>query len=98
MKTTETYLDLGAGVAGDMLLGAMIDLGLSVPELTATLQRDIGLKDFKIVSEHTERQNWPARSVVVRGDRPFGGFSKMQTVISRAVLPLPVKKQVDQRS
>lgn len=93
MKTNPTFIDLGAGVAGDMLLGAMIDLGLSVPELTATLQRAIGLKDFKIVSERTERQKWPARDVVVKGDRPFGGFLKMRNVIVKAALPTPVKSR-----
>lgn len=91
MKTNQTYIDLGAGVAGDMLLGAMIDLGLSVPELTATLQRTISIKDFKIISERTERQKWPARNFVVKGDRPFGGFPKMRNVIAKAALPVPVK-------
>src|SRR5258708_4404334 len=87
----KTYIDCGSGVAGDMLLGALVELGLSVDELNATLHRAIPLDHWRIVVRRTERQGWPARSVIVKGDRHFGSSQRMKSVIYSSKLPQPVR-------
>src|SRR5262249_36586793 len=82
---------LASGVAGDMLLGALIDLGLPLDELSSVIRRAARLKDFSLVSRRTERALWPARDFVVKGDRPFGDFRKMSALLERAALPKPVR-------
>jgi len=91
MNRNQTYIDCGSGVAGDMLLGALIELGLSVEELNKTLHRAIPLERWKIVARRTERQGWPARSVMVEGDRFFGSGERMKQVVRRSGLPRAVK-------
>src|SRR4051812_23542859 len=86
-----TFVDCGAGVAGDMLMGALIELGLSVDELNSTLHRAIPLNRWKIVATRTERQMWPAHAVIVEGDRRFGSAAKMKKVIQTSQLPAAVK-------
>jgi uncharacterized protein (DUF111 family) len=90
---TQTFIDCGSGVAGDMLLGALVDLGLSPAELSATLKRAIREKDWKLNVSHVERQGWPARALVVEGDRPFGGYRKMKQRVAEAALPEAVKRR-----
>jgi len=87
----KTYIDCGSGVAGDMVLGALMELGLSVDELNRTLHRAIPMDQWKIVARRTERQEWPARSVLVEGDRFFGSGEKMKQVVRRSHLPPTVK-------
>lgn len=86
------YIDCGSGVAGDMLLGALIGLGLSPRELEQTLQKTINEKGWKLVIAPTERQGWPAWSLKVQGDRPYGSVGKMKALARRSALPTPVKE------
>jgi pyridinium-3,5-bisthiocarboxylic acid mononucleotide nickel chelatase len=87
------YLDCGSGVAGDMLLGALVELGLSSTDLERTLQRVVRFPGWSLSVTKTERQQWPARAVRVIGDRPFGSSTKMKKAIRRSALPLPVKER-----
>lgn len=88
---TTTYVDCGSGVAGDMLLGALVDLGLSGNELNRMLKRVIGLDNWQVRLKRTERQGWPAWSLIVEGDRHFGSGERMMNVVRRSGLPSPVK-------
>jgi pyridinium-3,5-bisthiocarboxylic acid mononucleotide nickel chelatase len=88
-----TYLDLGAGIAGDMLLGALIGLGVSRAELSKALQRAIPLKGWSLEINSVERHMWPAQTVRVRGDRPFTSQEKMFSIIRKAELPQPVRRR-----
>jgi uncharacterized protein (TIGR00299 family) protein len=87
-----TFIDCGSGVAGDMLLGAMIGLGLPAKELERTLQAAIREPGWKLLITPTERQTWPAWSLQVKGDRTYGSLEKMRTCVKRSSLPAPVKK------
>lgn len=89
----KVLLDCGAGIAGDMLLGAMIDLGLSLRDLESTLKRALHVKDWSIESRKVERQYWPARTFQVKGDRPFGSATRMKQTIQRSKLPLEVRRK-----
>ncbi len=82
MKTNRFYIDCGSGVAGDMLLCALIELGLSVEELNKTLHKTIPLDDWRIHVKRTERQGWPAHQLSVQGDRYFGSGEKMKRRLS----------------
>src|SRR5262249_24187601 len=92
MKNSSLYIDCGSGVAVDMLLGALVDRGLSVPELNKVLHQAIPLKNWKVIVNRVERQGWPARSFLVEGDRYFGSGQKMKRTIRFSRLPDPVKR------
>jgi uncharacterized protein (DUF111 family) len=85
------YIDCGSGVAGDMLLGALIGLGLSPKELQATLKRVIPVNGWSLSVKPVERQMWPAWSVRVKRDRPFTSPQRMLAAVRRAPLPRPVR-------
>jgi pyridinium-3,5-bisthiocarboxylic acid mononucleotide nickel chelatase len=86
-----TYIDCGSGVAGDMLLGACIGLGLSVRDLERVLRPVLKTDGWHLRAIKTERRHWPAWSFNVEGDRPFGPLAKMVQRVRSAPLPLPVK-------
>jgi uncharacterized protein (TIGR00299 family) protein len=87
-----TYLDGGSGIAGDMLLGALIGIGLSPRELERILTQALGERGWGLRIRRTERQKWPAWSVTVRGDRPYGSLQKMRSRVRRAALAPHPKK------
>ena len=58
-----TYIDCGSGIAGDMLLGSLIGLGLPPRELERTLQAALKEKGWSLKIAQTERQHWPAWSL-----------------------------------
>jgi uncharacterized protein (DUF111 family) len=87
----KTYIDCGSGVAGDMLLGALIGLGLSPKELERTLKRVIPVKGWRLAVRPVERKMWPAWTLRVEGDRPFGPVEKMMGLLKKSTLPAPVK-------
>src|SRR5258706_15674363 len=90
--STFSYIDCGSGVAGDMLLGGLIGLGLSPAELQATLTRVIPVKGWSLRVKQVERRMWPAWSVRVRRDRPFTSPQRMLAAVRRAPLPRPVRE------
>ncbi|MCP4723524.1 MAG: nickel pincer cofactor biosynthesis protein LarC [bacterium] len=49
------YFDCGSGVSGDMLLGALIDLGLDINSLSEML-RELGLSKFNIKADKVQRK------------------------------------------
>jgi pyridinium-3,5-bisthiocarboxylic acid mononucleotide nickel chelatase len=84
------HLDLHSGIAGDMLLGAMIDAGLSLTALEKAVRKAIRLPGWRLESRPVERQGWPGRSFRVLGDRPFGSADKMMRTVRVSGLPKPV--------
>jgi pyridinium-3,5-bisthiocarboxylic acid mononucleotide nickel chelatase len=87
----QTFIDCGSGVAGDMLLGALLDIGLPYKELDQMLHRTIRRRQWRLRIASVEREHWPATSLVVEGDRPFGGPREMLAAIASAPLPAAVK-------
>lgn len=85
------YIDCGSGVAGDMILGALIGLGLPPAELEQTLRQAIPLQGWSLAVRPVERSMWPAWSVRVRKDRPFCSPDHMMKVVSSAKLPGAVR-------
>ncbi len=50
------YFDLVGGASGDMILGALVDLGLPLDHLKSEWNK-LGLSGWKVEAEKTERQN-----------------------------------------
>ncbi len=71
--TKHLHIDPFSGIAGDMLLGAIVDLDVPIPELEGPL-RSIGLPDWELV--RTDRQDpllGGARVEVQVGGKDAGG-------------------------
>ena len=62
--TTIAYLDCFSGISGDMLLGSLVDAGLSVDELRSELAM-VPLGGYRIETERTERAGLAATKVTV---------------------------------
>jgi uncharacterized protein (TIGR00299 family) protein len=61
------YLDCGAGAAGDMLLGALLDAGADEELVRATLDR-IGLAGWELVVHDVDRAGLRATKIEVRSE------------------------------
>jgi len=59
------YFDCFSGISGDMVLGALLDSGLSLTSLNAEIAK-LGLKDVTIASEATSRHAIAATHAQVR--------------------------------
>ena len=89
------FMDCGSGVAGDMLLGAFVGLGLPIRPLQEAL-RDVSRRsDWRLRFRSVERAHWPAFALKVEGDRPFGSPAQMIRAIRRSHLPSAVKKTAE---
>ncbi len=91
-----TYIECASGVAGDMLLGALVGLGLPAKELERTLLNTIKEANWHLKFSETERQSWPAWSLQVVGDRTFGSLDKMKACVRRSALPPEVKQNAQE--
>lgn len=87
------YIDCFSGISGDMMLGALIDLGVSPARINAGLAL-LGLAGCRLRSSRTQRCGIGARSVrLVRQTeghhhRTFGDIEK---IIKKSDLPGPVQ-------
>jgi uncharacterized protein (TIGR00299 family) protein len=69
------YLDCASGAAGDMLLGALVDLGLPLDALRAELAK-LPLRGYRLESHRVHRAGLHATKVdVVVGEEPGEGHS-----------------------
>ena len=66
------YLDCSSGASGDMLLGALVDLGLSVDALRGELAK-LPLKGYRIEAYKVHRSGLHATKVDVVTETPGHG-------------------------
>ncbi|HXG41358.1 MAG TPA: nickel pincer cofactor biosynthesis protein LarC [Dehalococcoidia bacterium] len=66
---TVAFLDCFSGIAGDMLLGAMVDAGLSLEELAAELSR-LPLSGYRLRDQEVRRAGLRATLVTVEVTEP----------------------------
>ena len=85
------YLDCFSGISGDMLLGALLDAGLSLDDLRADLAR-LPLSGYEVTAEKVTRQGLAAtRAVVSVGPAQVNrGLHDILSIIDRASLPQQV--------
>ena len=82
------YLDCFSGISGDMLLGALLDAGLSVQALRRELAK-LGLKGYRLKAKKVRRAGLAATHAVVEmeDDQPRGRLSEILDLIRGSALP-----------
>jgi len=82
------YLDCFSGISGDMLLGALLDAGLSVQALRRELAK-LGLKGYRLKAKKARRAGLAATQAVVEleDDQPRGRLSEILGLIRESALP-----------
>ena len=64
------YVDAFSGISGDMILGAMIDLGLSVEGLEAQLKQHLNLPEYHLSAHKTTRGSITGTKLEIRLAHP----------------------------
>lgn len=89
------HFDCFSGVSGDMVLGALVDVGLPLPELRTELKR-LKLTGYRLEQRQVHRGALHATKIAVviqRGfDRPLT-LSRIQRILAASTLPAVVKAQ-----
>jgi pyridinium-3,5-bisthiocarboxylic acid mononucleotide nickel chelatase len=87
------YLDCFAGVSGDMVLGALLDLGLS-SEVLDEGWRQLGLKGIEVKHQRVQRGGMMGMQVEVRdqGKSAIKNYGEMRKTIADSSLPGGVKE------
>ncbi len=92
---TIAHLDCFSGISGDMMLGALVDAGVQLDELTAMLG-SLPLEGWALeIDPDTHDHRVPATSIHVRCPREHHHrtFADIRTMIEGAALPTPVAKR-----
>ncbi len=89
------YFDCGSGISGDMVLGAFVDLGLSINKLEVELLKlkvgKVGLKARKVKRGHIK----VTKVDVIAGDKKrFNDLDSMLLVIGKSKLDLKTKDKI----
>ena len=89
------HFDCFSGVSGDMVLGALVDVGLPLVRLRAELKR-LKLTGYRLEQRQVHRGALHATKITVviqRGfDRPLT-LSRIQKILAASTLPAAVKEQ-----
>jgi uncharacterized protein (TIGR00299 family) protein len=86
------YFDCFSGASGDMLLGALLDSGLSLEELTADLDRlGVGGYELRLTRQVRHGISGSKFDVLDKGEeRPARHLSRVREIIGNSGLPEPV--------
>jgi uncharacterized protein (TIGR00299 family) protein len=86
------FFDCFAGISGDMILGALIDLGLPVAELQDLISA-LGLSDVSITAHQVSKEHLAGIKVeiVSRDRQPARTYREICALINEAPLTEPVK-------
>ena len=86
------YFDCFAGISGDMVLGALLDLGLPMEVLDEGL-RILGLKGVSLKARKVHRKGLLGTQVEVvsQGNARITTYREMRKIINQSVLPEKVK-------
>jgi len=85
------YFDCFAGVSGDMVLGAFLDLGLP-PEVLDEGWRMLGLKGVQVKGRRVNRGGLMGTEVKVEGKGTFRNYREMKKAINDSALPSGIKE------
>jgi uncharacterized protein (TIGR00299 family) protein len=94
MRETILYLDCSAGVSGDMLLGALVDLGVPFAGMKRELEK-LSVKDFRITRSTGIRGGLQGTSIRVEtpGDRGHRHLSDFEKILKKSRLEAEVKER-----
>jgi uncharacterized protein (TIGR00299 family) protein len=93
MGDTVAFFDCFSGASGDMLLGSLIDAGLSPESLRADLAL-LGIGGYEIVAEPITRHGLTGtqlRVLIEPGDRPARTLPAIEQILAHSELPEPVR-------
>jgi pyridinium-3,5-bisthiocarboxylic acid mononucleotide nickel chelatase len=92
MRERIVHIDCSAGVSGDMLLGALVDLGVSLPRLRKELSK-LAVDGFRLTRSRGTRGGVAGTSirVVTPGDRGHRHWSDFQRILERSKLSSEVR-------
>jgi uncharacterized protein (TIGR00299 family) protein len=85
------YFDCFAGVSGDMVLGAFLDLGLP-PEVLDEGWRMLGLQGLQLKQHNVQRGGMMGTQVEVEGEGTIKNYREMKALINDSALPAGVKE------
>jgi uncharacterized protein (TIGR00299 family) protein len=90
---TIAYFDCFSGICGDMILGALIDLGLDVEYLKKELKK-LDISGYKITVKKTEKNHITGTDVyiTVNGGQHHRSLSDINQIIDKSKLDDDVKK------
>ncbi|NIM04273.1 MAG: nickel pincer cofactor biosynthesis protein LarC [Armatimonadetes bacterium] len=88
------YLDCLSGISGNMLLGALVELGVGKEALCADLA-ELGLTGWNLEVKQVKRGALSATlvEVEVAGPQPRRTLSDILSIISDSALPAPIKEK-----
>lgn len=88
------YIDCIAGASGDMLLGALVDLGLPPSRLEEELSK-LGLADFRLGFSKVSKNGFGATKVDVhaRDDAPERRLQDIRTIVEASTVSPQVKER-----
>ena len=93
--TRVLYLDCLSGISGDMLLGALVDVGLSIDDLRTELAK-LPLEGYRLESTQTERAGLAATRVTVSLEetkQPHRRLPDILSLIDESSLPTSDKQR-----
>jgi hypothetical protein len=95
MDNRVAFFDCFSGASGDMLLGSLVDAGLSLEELRAGVaQLDIG--GYEIAAESVKRHGLTGTQLHVHvdpGERPARTLPAIERILGQSQLPQPVRQR-----
>ena len=75
------YFDCVAGASGDMILGALLDAGLKLPELEAELAK-LPLRGYRILSQSAQRDALRGTQVTVNIEKPSTSHTSLRNILA----------------
>ena len=99
MKTLRAaYFDCYSGISGDMILGAMVDLGVDIKEIRKAL-KNLDLQGYNLHSKKIQRNGLASTQITVETKKfkkqhshPHRRYSDIRKLISQSKLTSTVKK------
>jgi pyridinium-3,5-bisthiocarboxylic acid mononucleotide nickel chelatase len=98
VKTFRTaYFDCYSGISGDMILGALVDLGVNVKDIRKALKK-IDLTGYKLQAKKVQRNGLSCTQIAVAIEKPkhhdshsHRSFTNIRRLIENSDLPAQVK-------
>ncbi|MBI5787794.1 MAG: nickel pincer cofactor biosynthesis protein LarC [Candidatus Schekmanbacteria bacterium] len=89
------YFDCFSGASGDMILGALLDLGVTLEQLEQNLSR-LPISGYQLTAERVKSQGISATHLKIEIDQsaqPLRYFSHIREIIGNCGLPAEIKAQ-----
>jgi pyridinium-3,5-bisthiocarboxylic acid mononucleotide nickel chelatase len=98
VKTFRTaYFDCYSGISGDMILGALVDLGVNIKDIRKAL-KSLDLTGYKLQSKKVQRNGLSCTQITIaiektklQRSQPHRSFTCIRRLIEQSDLPVKVK-------